>query len=196
MSYYLLTNMRRSTLPRRLGTCLTFGLVLLALWSVRQPANHSHVAPGSHEISHERVAQTENSAPTSARRQMAGAEARQYLHETSEGQSLMQAITAARFGLSRQERGPLGEAGAGYLGMSHEQNLNAWFADEGVTVRPTVAEAEREHAWHMDMRLKAYGYGDQLPLAPTVSARHVKDNRIEYERAGNFEMRISDFGFT
>ena len=56
----------------------------------------------------------------------------------------MQAITAARFGLKRQERGPFGETGNGYLGMSHDQNLNAWFAEDGVTVRPTVAEDKRQ----------------------------------------------------
>ncbi|MFL6282771.1 MAG: Calx-beta domain-containing protein [Pyrinomonadaceae bacterium] len=196
MSNHSFAHMRRSTPPWRLGVCLAFGLLLLAPCSFRQPANHSHSAHGSHEKSHKRAEQTEASNPTSARREMAGAEARTYLHETSEGQSLARAITAARFGLSRQERGPMGEAGVGYLGMSHEQNLNAWFADEGVTVRPTVAESERERSWHMDMRLKAYGYGEQLQPAPPVSARHVKDNRIEYERAGSSEMRLSDLVFT
>src|SRR5689334_22142690 len=115
MSDHLLTNMRRSTLTLCLVSCLAFGLVALTSGPVRQPVNHSQVAPGSLDRSQESVARTENSAPTSDRQAMTGAEARQYLHETSEGQSLMQAITAARFGLSRQEHGPLGEAGAGYL---------------------------------------------------------------------------------
>src|SRR6185436_17830988 len=95
-----------------------------------------------------------------------GAEARRYLQQPGEGQSLMQAITAARFGQKHQERGPLDEPGSGYLGMSHEQNLNAWFAKDGVTVRPTVAPQEREHAWHIELRLKAYGYGNDLKAAP------------------------------
>ncbi len=52
--------------------------------------------------------------------------ARVYLEQTSEGQSLMQAVTAARFGLKLEERDPIsGASGAGYLGMSHDQNLNA-----------------------------------------------------------------------
>ena len=56
----------------------------------------------------------------------------------------MQALTAARFGLKWQERAPFGgESGGGYLGMSHDQNLNAWFDEEGATIRPTVPEQER-----------------------------------------------------
>ena len=117
------------------------------------------------------------------RQQLSGESARLYLEQTSEGQSLMQAVTAARFGLKSQERGPFGETGGGYLGMSHDQNLNAWFAEDGVTVRPTVSEEERGRSWHMDMRLKAYGYGNELVAAPPIVSHHVKDNRIEYERA-------------
>ena len=132
--------------------------------------------------------------PMPVPRQITGAAARQYLQEPGEGQSLMQAITAARFGLKSQERGPFGETGRGYLGMSHEQNLNAWFAEDGVTVRPTVSENERERAWHLDLRLKAYGYGSELVSAPPIVSQHVKDNRIEYERAGisNFKFQISN----
>jgi hypothetical protein len=103
----------------------------------------------------------------------------------------MQAITAARFGLKRQERGPLGETGNGYLGMSHDQNLNAWFAEDGVTVRPTVAEDKRQGAWHLDLRLKAYGYGTDLVAAPPIISQHVKDNRIEYERS-NCQLPIAN----
>lgn len=42
-------------------------------------------------------------------KQLNGAAARKCLNETVEGQSLMQAVTAARFGLKPQDRGPLGE---------------------------------------------------------------------------------------
>ena len=128
-------------------------------------------------------------------RQLTGAAARKYLQQPGEGQSLMQAITAARFGLQKQDRGPFGEAGAGYLGMSHDQNLNAWFAADGVTVRPTVAEGDRERSWHIDMRLKAYGYGNDLVAAPPIVSHQVKSNRIEYERSDDFELRIANFEF-
>ncbi len=112
-----------------------------------------------------------------------GAAAREYVEQTSDGQSLMAAVNVARFGLKRQEHAPFDkESGAGYLGMSHDQNLNAWFDEEGMTVRPTVAEKERKRAWQLGLRLKGYGYGEQLQAAPPVIARKVKENRIEYER--------------
>ena len=124
-----------------------------------------------------------------------GAQAREYLEERGEYQSLMQAVTAARFGLKWQERSPFGDEGEGYLGMSHVQNLNAWFGSEGVTIRPTLPEEERDKAWRLGMRLKAYGYGARLQDAPPIASQKVKENRIEYERASDFGMRISDFGF-
>src|SRR3954463_4909306 len=60
--------------------------------------------------------------------QLSGAAAESYLAQTADGQSLMQALTAARFGLQWQEHKP-GDSntGDGYLGLSHEQELNAWF---------------------------------------------------------------------
>ena len=175
--------------PRRLSVFLS---VLLALSSIRRPADNTS-GPGGNRLAQEQREQVVNqkeSMPTP--RNMTGAAARKYLQEPGEGQSLMQAITAARFGLKRQERGPFGETGSGYLGMSHDQNLNAWFAEDGVTVRPTVAEEERARAWHLEMRLKAYGYGTDLVAAPPIVSQHVKDNRIEYER-GNFELRNANF---
>jgi hypothetical protein len=51
--------------------------------------------------------------------QLQGERARVYLEQTGEGQSLMQAVTAARFGLKWQECAPFGgESGGGYLGIS------------------------------------------------------------------------------
>ena len=68
---------------------------------------------------------------------LSGKAASDYLVQTRDGQSLMEALTVARFGLQWQEHAP-GESkseGGGYLGLSHEQNLNAWFDADGVTVR-------------------------------------------------------------
>src|SRR5205814_10283558 len=123
-----------------------------------------------------------------------GAQAREYLEARGEYQSLMEAVTAARFGLKWQERSPFGDAGGGYLGMSHVQNLNAWVDDEGVTVRPTLSEEERAKAWRVGMRLKSYGYGARLSDAPPIVSHKVKENRIEYERATDFQFPILDFG--
>ena len=113
-----------------------------------------------------------------------GERARTYLDQTSDGQSLMQALTVARFGLQWQEHQP-GDASTagGYLGMSHEQNLNAWFDADGVTVRSTLSEANRDQAWSAALRLKAYGYDKGLVAVPPIASRRVKENRIEYERS-------------
>jgi hypothetical protein len=130
--------------------------------------------------------------PRKAPVQLSGQKAREYLDETSDGRSLMQALTAARFGLQWQEHATFDEkSGAGYLGMSHEQNLNAWFANDGVTVRPTVPEAKRDQTWNMALRLRAYGYGKQLVDVPQIVSRQVKENRIEYVRQN--QRPVSDF---
>ena len=117
--------------------------------------------------------------------QLSGQKARVYLQQTSEGQSLTQALTAARFGLQWQEHQP-GDAstGGGYLGMSHEQNLRAWFGQDGVTVRPTLPATKLDQTWTTDLRLKACGYGQQLADVPPIVSRKVKENRIEYQRRG------------
>lgn len=170
---------KRTVVPSSLVVPVTLALCVALLTltvSHRSVPDAPAAVPG-------KVAAKANGEQVRAPKQIVGEEARQYLQQPGEGQSLMQAIATARFGLQGQERGPFGEAGAGYLAMSHEQNLNAWFADDGVTVRPTVAEQEREHSWHMDMRLKAYGYGNELVVAPPIVSRQVKGNRIEYERS-------------
>jgi hypothetical protein len=120
-----------------------------------------------------------DAAPT----KMEGAAARKYLEETSEGRSLMREVLTAQYGLKWQQKSPLGESTAGgYLGMSHDQNLNAWFDDEGATIRPTLAQKDRDKTWQLGFKLKGYGYGETLPAAPPIVARNVIDTRIEYER--------------
>jgi hypothetical protein len=115
--------------------------------------------------------------------QLSGEKAQHYLQETLDGQSLMQAVTAARFGLQWQEHAP-GESksSGGYLGVSHEQDLNAWFSEDGVTMRPTVSKEEPAPGWQLAFRLKAYGYSDELIAAPPIVSQKVKGTRIEYQR--------------
>jgi hypothetical protein len=124
-----------------------------------------------------------------------GAQAREYLEGRGEYQSLMEAATAARFGLKWEERSPFGDVGGGgYLGMSHVQNLNAWFDTEGVTVRPTLPEEERVAGWRLSMRLKAYGYGAQLTSAPPIVSHEVKENPSSMSAPiSDRGMRISDY---
>jgi len=168
---------------------------LITLSSFRRPTPHTAVTAGPWSDSLQWVKQQERAERTTAQRHLVGAAARAYLKEPGEGQSLMDAITKAQFGLKSQLRGPSGETGSGYLGMSHVQNLNAWFAEDGVVVRPTVAEEKRQSAWHLKMQLKGYGYGNDLMAAPPIVSSHVKDNRIEYERAENFGLPMSNFEF-
>jgi hypothetical protein len=121
--------------------------------------------------------------PRNAPVRLSGEPARTYLEQNIDGQSLNHALQAARFGLQWQEHAPGDtETGGGYLGMSHEQNLRAWFGQDGVTVRPTLPEEKRDQTWTTALRLKAYGYGQQLADAPPIISREVKENRIEYER--------------
>jgi hypothetical protein len=121
----------------------------------------------------------------SAKVQLSGAQARVYLERSGDGKSLAEAITAARFGLEWQEsaRGE-SKAGGAYLGMSHEQNLNAWFAQDGVTVRPTLPEDKRDQEWTTTLHLKSWGYGTQLTDVPPIVSRKANQNRIEYQRRG------------
>jgi|GEM_PF-2608671 len=116
--------------------------------------------------------------------QLSGEKALTFLESPGQGQSLMAVLTTARFGLKRQEPGVLDEKSeAGYLAMSHDQNLNAWFSDDGPLIRPTVPEAQRSEAWQIAFRLKAYGYGEQLKGAPPIVSHQVKGARIEYARS-------------
>ncbi|MEO8436143.1 MAG: hypothetical protein ABI596_14675, partial [Pyrinomonadaceae bacterium] len=188
MSQHLFTNSSARPTRCAIAATLAFCIALLALSLSHQsmPAAPGPVAGLN--------AAYKNGEQIGAPKQIAGEEARKYLEQTGEGQSLMQAVTAARFGLKWQERGPLGETGSGYLGLSHDQNLNAWFSEDGVTVRPTVSEQERDRSWQMGMRLKAYGYGNQLVAAPPIVSHHVEGNRIEYER-GHCRLSIANCRF-
>jgi hypothetical protein len=117
--------------------------------------------------------------------QLSGTKVLAYLEKSGDAKSLAQAITAARFGLRWQEHAP-GESnsGGGFLGMSHEQDLNAWFAEDGMTVRPTLPETKRDQTWSMALRLQAWGHGKQLGPIPQIVSRQAKENRIEYQRGG------------
>jgi hypothetical protein len=189
------TKPRPSTIRLILAGCLVASLVLLVLTSLRPPAQHESLLVRKGLASRESNESKQPGArigPARVSRQMVGAEAREYMQQPGEGQSLMQALTLTRFGLQKQERGPFGES-SGYLAMSHDQNLNAWFAKDGVTVRPTVSEETRERSWHLGLRLKEYGYGDDLTTAPPIASQQVKGTRIEYERSDGFGLRLSNF---
>ncbi len=99
------------------------------------------------------------------------------LARSAEGESLMRTLEVARFRLKRHEKSPFNDdPGSGYLGLSHDENLNAWFDTDGVTIRPTVSKQDRAKSWRMKMRLEAYGNGTVLQKArqqnvPVVNRR-------------------------
>ena len=171
---------RRNFQPRlSLGLALVGCLVWLALASFRSSRPDATVPVRAAGTAGEQTNKVKDVSPL----KMEGAAALTYLEETAQGQSLMQAVMTAQYGLKWQQRSPLGETAAGgYLGMSHDQNLNAWFDDEGATIRPTLAQKDLNKTWQLGFKLKGYGYGETLPAVPPIVARNVMGTRIEYER--------------
>jgi len=179
--------------------CLAIGLLIFLIALVPPSAFHSSIhpaaaasgklsalpAPARKPTQDPSQHLTRNPIQQDAMPGLQGYQAREYLQEHGDYESLMKALTATRFGLKWHDRSPFGDAVGGYLGISHVQNLNAWFDDEGVTIRPTLSEEERAKVWSLGMKLKAYGYGAQLIPAPPIASHQVKDNRIEYERASD-----------
>jgi len=156
--------------PAIAGLAFLIGLSMLAL-----PTAPPH-ASGTSSFSEKDPGQEEAMPP------LQGAKARSYLQQRGDYDSLMHALTATRFGLRPYDRSPFGSDRPGYLGMSHVQNLNAWFDDQGVTIRPTMSDKDRDKAWRLGLKLKAYGYGQELTQAPAIVSQEVKENRIEYQR--------------
>ncbi len=179
---------RSSTIPRSFKfrlvplASVAAGLICLATWLSPVPRHDAVLhAPEALDAGRGVSGDAQQSPPP----KLEGVGARAYLEKTGGGQSLMKALTAERFGLKPHKRAPFkGEADGGYLGMSHDQNLNAWFDEDGITVRPTLSEEGREKGWQLGFRLRSYGYGRQLTDAAPIVSHLVKDNRIEYERGG------------
>src|SRR5215471_9328829 len=117
-----------------LFTVLFSLLVVLAALSTIPISRDKSAGPAANANIQKPVRQ----APDNSMPSLQGAQASQYLEERGEYQSLMEAVTATRFGLKHYDHSPVGNETDGYLGMSHEQNLNAWFDDQGITIRPTL----------------------------------------------------------
>jgi hypothetical protein len=187
---FKLTSPARSTWPTRLLLTAGFAacMLWLALWLFRgavPDARHPARTLGT------AASVAEPAAAAGGVIKLEGAAAREYFELEGEGRSLLKALDAERFKVESRERSPFGDGGGGYLGMSHDENLNAWFDEEGVTVRPTLPEKERGRAWRMRMRLKAYGYGAALYEAPGRAALKVKECRVEYARGGVLEWYVN-----
>jgi uncharacterized delta-60 repeat protein len=116
--------------------------------------------------------------PPQTKVQLTGREASEYLSQNNDGQSLMQALTAARFGFRWQERALSGEDRGGYVAINDEQNFSASFDADG----EAYVRSNGEQKWQARLKLKSYGYGKQMVDVPPIVSRQVKENRIEYER--------------
>jgi hypothetical protein len=162
----------RSFVRLMLGISLGISLLALTLTFLRK--THSDGQSDAHAV----AAKSPDPMP-----QLHGAEATQYLEAKGESESLKKAVTNARFGLQWHKRSPFGDEGSGYLAMSHDQDLNAWFDETGVTMRSTTNESTK--ASHVRMQLKSLGYGSQASAVPPIVKRTAKDNRIEYRRANS-----------
>ena len=68
--------------------------------------------------------------PPETKVQLTGKEARHYFDETGSGQSLTQALTAARFGITWQERALSGDEPGVYVASNDKQNFSASFAPD------------------------------------------------------------------
>jgi hypothetical protein len=109
-----------------------------------------------------------------AKVQLTGKEASDYLSHSNDGQSLMQALTAARFAFRSQEGALPGEERGGYVAMNDAQHFSASFdPDGGASVR-----SSGEHKWHLSLKLKSYGYGETLTAVSSGEFK-VQANRIE-----------------
>lgn len=163
----------------RIRVLLTVGLVGCFVWMALMFFRRA-----AHDASHQSRQAAAASVPGSqSSRRLEGDSARTYLAQTNDGESLMKAVELQQYGLKRQEHSPFDKAsGAGYLGLSHEENLNVWFGDEGAIIRPTLSQKDQDQSWRLEMKLKAYGYGEQLTTAPPIVSHNVKDSRIEYAR--------------
>ena len=152
-----------------LGICLGISILALTLTFFRKSRGDEQSA------THAEAATSPDVMP-----QLRDNEAVEYLEAKGESESLRKAVTNARFGLQWHERSPFGDKGSGYLALSHDQDLNAWFDETGVTIRSTTNEAET--ASRVRMELMALGYGSQISTAPPVVKRSAEGNRIEYHR--------------
>ena len=112
-----------------LGLALVGCLVWLALASFRSPGPDAGDPIRAGSTMGEQTSNVKDVSPA----KMEGAAALAYLEETEQGQSLMQAVMTAQYGLKWQQKAPGGKhTSDGYLAMSHDQNLNAWFDKDGI----------------------------------------------------------------
>ena len=183
MSKRLFTTPRAWSLRLLLGAMMAACLVMSAAWHQRGPRDGA-VRP-AREAAVGAARDESRAVQQSASPKLEGRAAQAYMEKPGDGQSLMAAVEATHFGLKWEEHAPFAaQGGGGYLGMSHDQNLNVWFDEDGVTVHPTLAEKDRDKAWRLGFRLKSYGYGVRQTAAAPIVSHQARENRMEYERGG------------
>ena len=107
------------------------------------------------------------------------------------GGTVPEGLTAAEWKEMRtavqRDRYRLHSQGEAYYAANHAQELHVTFGPDDFEVRPRQAEGR----WRWGLRLRGYGYGDQMETVP--GAEHVViDNRIEYRRGDLVEWYVND----
>jgi hypothetical protein len=149
------------------------GLAILAAAALVQGGEAPRALPAGH------AAVTDEGGPPALRPatlRIASQDAVRLLKQQARYTSLMAAVQAARYQITRQVLSALpGQPGA-YEASNPAQELHASFSVAGVHLLPAASAAP---AWRWGLRLAGWGYGEKLaPVpAPELSA---SDNRIEY----------------
>ncbi|HKE59897.1 MAG TPA: FG-GAP repeat protein, partial [Pyrinomonadaceae bacterium] len=153
-----------------LAGCLTWPM----FWRSLQTGPQDHAANKSPAEAQDH--QSEGNRQVGVPLQIQGAEALKYLEQAGEGMSLNAALTAARYSINKVDRGsPQGDS-ATYESLNPAQSLNAQFSARGVRVQSTT-----RGNWQVNLRLKSYGYGKDLP--PLISGdMRAEGNRIEISK--------------
>ena len=96
-------------------------------------------------------------------------------------EKISQHMQKAEFEVSRFERTlPSGKTST-FQAFNRNQNMSAYFTDQGVHVLPN---GQMEPAWHLEMILSGYGYDGAMEPVQPVQPGSIKasGHRIEYRR--------------
>ena len=108
-----------------------------------------------------------------------GEEAVGYLKQQGLYGSLSEAMSAARYSVQWSKNTPWKESVGAYYANNPAQQMTAFFTPQGIHLQAKTAQDKQ--GWKVDMKLSAYGYGEELT---TVAAGEVKveGNRVEITR--------------
>jgi spore coat protein U-like protein len=106
-------------------------------------------------------------------------------------EKISQHLRKAEYEVSKCERTLLSGKTSNYLAFNRNQNLSAYFNEQGVHLLPN---GQGEPAWHLEMTLSAYGYDGAMELAQPVRPGeiNVSGKHVEYDRGALIEWYEND----